>query len=446
MTLFSTVASCQRSATARRSPTQERDIVQDHDIDDPALQKWLEEAVKLSSQPRLCPSSCTKSTRGTEAAGQFLFSDASQLTSCNETMIISFNVASSDHEENMTPGIWACTADYEATTAANLVVPNSDKAALCSTPNHVISNTTARISHINSKRSERIIDSNVFVSVTQQVARHLASRTPSCNESTIAFGYSETFSIGIFSGVEVHQHGVILDVLNNILTSAIDTREPTVVQVCTSGQRGADYTVGIAIAPSEDLTFVRNAVKAWADGECVTPGSGERDLMPVALRVPPRAPSLSRNINGTVFGNETTNISSHIRRSRLTARGDCTTAKVNAGEGCFDIAQRCGISQAKLEEYNPRDHFCNTLVKDETVCCSAGTLPEHIPNGNSDGTCVLIDAKPGDTCVTLAQKCGLEVKDFEKSEREVMRLSTSGRPTSLLHTGQDAGSSTKAEQ
>src|SRR6185437_5366022 len=57
-----------------------------------------------------------------------------------------------------------------------------------------------------------------------------------------------------------------------------------------------------------------------------------------------------------------------------------------SGDGCWAVANRCGISQADLEKYN-RANLCNTLVKDENVCCSSGTLPRTLPPGNTDGTC-----------------------------------------------------------
>lgn len=103
----------------------------------------------------------------------------------------------------------------------------------------------------------------------------------------------------------------------------------------------------------------------------------------------------------------------HIHgQNQFAARGICRTTTVHPGDGCYAVAQRCGISQSDLKNYNDNTEFCGTLVPGQTVCCSAGALPAPIPSGNADGTCKTKSAVAGDSCASLAQKCGLKPADF----------------------------------
>ncbi|KAI9374613.1 hypothetical protein BJX61DRAFT_540623 [Aspergillus egyptiacus] len=106
------------------------------------------------------------------------------------------------------------------------------------------------------------------------------------------------------------------------------------------------------------------------------------------------------------------------RSSRIVARAECRTTTVNASDDCWAVANRCGITQANLEKFNPRSNFCSTLVAGETVCCSSGILPDTIPPANSDGTCKTRQVVSGDSCGTLASKCGLTPQDFTEVNSE----------------------------
>ena len=96
---------------------------------------------------------------------------------------------------------------------------------------------------------------------------------------------------------------------------------------------------------------------------------------------------------------------------------------IQAGDGCWAVANRCGISQSDLEKFN-RANLCNTLVKDEKVCCSSGTLPSTLPAGNVDGPCKTRSVISGDACGSLASKCGISAADFIKANPKSNLCST----------------------
>ncbi|KAH7161122.1 glycoside hydrolase superfamily [Dactylonectria macrodidyma] len=97
-------------------------------------------------------------------------------------------------------------------------------------------------------------------------------------------------------------------------------------------------------------------------------------------------------------------------RSRMTshhdllfARADCKTQTVVSGDSCASLAKRCGITAANFNKYNTGTNFCSKLVPGQKVCCSAGTLPSKKPKPYADGTCYSYSIKSGDSCYSLGQ-------------------------------------------
>ena len=370
-----------------------------------------------------CPVKCSE-------AGQdpwFLFPEAADLASCKETMLLDLVVDVVDDKETPTV-LRACTADYDTSSKSMRVafVADESKASLCTTANKVLEDASILLHHPSSGSGEFSV--NHVLSAGRQVKSHLASKKPSCTNNAIAFGYSQSAVVGLFAGAEVHQHGVTADVLDKFLehVQANSVTKTTVVQLCGVDGRGADYSIGLVASSAKKLDFVQEAVRTWAKGECVSGSSqtGE-DWMTVTLRVPaPVEELLHAAKNGTSLKtNGTSSVHIGARSSILSARADCRTTTVQADEGCWAVADRCGISQTVLEGYN-RANLCNTLVLGERVCCSSGTLPSTLPPSNSDGTCVTRQVVSGDTCTTLADKCGISGNDFEKANTKTNLCST----------------------
>ncbi|CZS91648.1 uncharacterized protein RCO7_06969 [Rhynchosporium graminicola] len=384
------------------------------------LDLWLS---AVQAQPLAALSSCPISCSMAGEDSWFLFPEASQLASCNETMLLNIAVqAPKDSSENATPSvIRACTADFDTSKSMKLAfVPDSTKASLCVTANKVLEEGSITI-HQPSVGGE-FLPGHVM-SAGSQVKSYFASQKPSCNHNAIAFGYSQSAVIGVFVGAELHQHGVMSDVLDKFLKYSQEKSfsRSTVVQLCGIGGLGADYSIGIVISSSKNLEFVQGAVKTWAEGKCVSKSDTGEDWMTIMLKVPAPAEELLLSNNTLSSANGTMNPRQSTPRdidipafSRLRPRSDCKFVTVQANEGCFAVAQRCGISQTQLQGFN-RANLCNSLVLSERLCCSSGTLPSTLPSGNTDGTCKTRQVVPGDDCGSLAKKCGTSGDDFMKA-------------------------------
>ncbi|KAL0930175.1 glycoside hydrolase family 18 protein [Colletotrichum truncatum] len=383
------------------------------------LDQWLS---AVQAQPlaalKSCPISC--STAGDDS--WFLFPDASHLASCNETMLLNIAVQAAEENENKdTPAIIrACTADYDTSRSMRVAfVPDSTKASLCVTANKVLEEGSIYM-HQPGQGGE--FSAGHLASAGGQVKSYLASQEPSCANNALAFGYSQSAVIGLFAGAEVHQHRLTADVLDRFLEYAQEKSisSSTVVQLCGAEGRGADYSIGIVASSAKKLDFVQEAVKTWADGKCVSQPDAGEDWMTVTLRVPVPVEELllsnNSTSNGTASSHQSTprDLDVSVGYSRLLRRADCKFTTVQAGEGCYAVAQRCGISQTQLQNFN-RANLCNSLVREERVCCGSGTLPSTLPSGNSDGTCKTRQVVLGDDCGSLANKCGISGDDFTKA-------------------------------
>lgn len=380
--------------------------------DNPSLEEWLAASKRAPTDGlTACPASCHDVRDDNKEAGWFLLSEASRLAACNETMLLDFIVENDADDEIPKAGIRACAADYSSSMKA-AYEPDDQKAALCPTPNHAMVNSSVQMSH-HASHGDVGFSSQDLLSAGTQVVNHFRSQKPSCVDNAIAFGYSRSAAIGVFAGAEVHQHGITTDILNNLLdfANANAVSSTVVAQLCQSDQRGADYAIGVVASAAGNLPFVHEAVKTWADGQCVASADGDQEWMTVTLRVPELSEPSSSAVNTLA---STTPVAHLESRSRIVARAQCKTTTVKAGDGCWAVADRCGITQANLEKYNTRKDFCSTLVVDEKVCCSSGTLPSTIPAANSDGTCEARQVVSGDSCSSLASKCGLSAQDFTK--------------------------------
>ena len=103
----------------------------------------------------------------------------------------------------------------------------------------------------------------------------------------------------------------------------------------------------------------------------------------------------------------------------LSIRAECKTQKVISGDSCGSLAKKCGISGSDLTKYNPKKDLCSTLTVDQLVCCSPGTLPDRRPKQNPDGSCAIYNVKGGNTCSSIAAAHGLTAKDLATFNNKV---------------------------
>lgn len=421
-TLWSTTILCAKDATSSISALSDGYLSLDglETDGDPDLEEWLQSNIRTPvSLLKPCPLRCSEAEELKGEQSWFQYPDATSFSSCNETMLLSLVV-----RNNLPEAIRACTADYDLSAEAPNI--NDAQASLCSTPNHNLELTPVRIStsaKIQRRSTDVTFSPDHMVAAGRQVRSHLASQETSCDRDAISIGYSQSALLAVFSGPEVHQHGLTFEILREFMNDAKTSlsSKTTIVQLCQNNDGlGADYIIGIIATSSSNVDLAQEALRTWSSGKCVE--IEDRELMSVTRHVPQRILAA----NSTSFNNETSvdfHIGSRISSS-LTVRAECKTATVPAGAGCWDMADICGISQDTLRKYNSRENFCSTLIQGEKICCTSGTLPPTIPPAKDDGFCETKAIKAGDDCASMASKCGLSGYDFERINKRSNLCST----------------------
>lgn len=90
----------------------------------------------------------------------------------------------------------------------------------------------------------------------------------------------------------------------------------------------------------------------------------------------------------------------------------CTYIQVVANDGCWSLAERCGITQDLLTTYNSASSFCDSLLPDQYVCCSEGSLPDFSPQPDDNGDCFVYTVQTDDTCADIAKANQMDADDI----------------------------------
>ena len=188
--------------------------------------------------------------------------------------------------------------------------------------------------------------------------------------------------MGLYVGAEVHKPSV--PGLVRMFTDSVKANpsaEKFALQVCRD-QTPKTWSVGIFADGRGNISAVQDALHAWSSARCLSGGDEAqiRNDVEVSMVRATDVPVVLGLSSG--FGQEGELQQMPKRRdlggmSRLAPRADCRAIQVVAGDGCWSLAQRCGIAQTDLENYNKATtNFCNTLNPGQYVCCSSGTLPD----------------------------------------------------------------------
>ena len=186
-------------------------------------------------------------------------------------------------------------------------------------------------------------------------------------------------------------------------------------QVCNSGN--AELTIGTFAGALEDLSAVHGAVRDWTNGLCLNGStavaSGTRKIEVLMSKIQDTNSTTNATTNVNLDSPTTARSLSRPRAVTLSARADCRAIEVISGDSCASLASRCGVSANDFTKYNPSSTLCSTLQLKQHVCCSAGTLPTYTPKPQSDGTRAVYKVAAGDGCWAIADTHYLKTTDLE---------------------------------
>jgi chitinase len=186
------------------------------------------------------------------------------------------------------------------------------------------------------------------------------------------------------------------------------------IQQCGAASKTNDTvssgSFGFVLDTQGDVAAVQSVLANWAAGECLH-GDQNNSTWWSNISVS-SSPGSTGSSNITRHGDFTSsNITHH---GNFTTESTCKYIQANAGDGCWALAQRCGITQAQFESYNGGSGICSTVQVDQYVCCSAGSLPDFSPQP-TNGNCFPYTIQTGDFCAAIAKTHQMQVSVIENN-------------------------------
>ncbi|SPJ78830.1 uncharacterized protein FTOL_07221 [Fusarium torulosum] len=147
----------------------------------------------------------------------------------------------------------------------------------------------------------------------------------------------------------------------------------------------ANRVFGIFLDTTGDIAAVQKATRPWSEGssavgkDAIFSGSLSNakvyDIAGITHRPDPDEPTSTPT--PTPFpSNEPKKLVERlidfIDSSILRKRATCKHIVVHDGDSCTTLARRCGIRGADSAKYNPQSGLCSSLEEGDHVCCSAG--------------------------------------------------------------------------
>jgi hypothetical protein len=88
------------------------------------------------------------------------------------------------------------------------------------------------------------------------------------------------------------------------------------------------------------------------------------------------------------------------------------------GDSCGSLASKCGISAADFMKVNTKTDLCSKLGEGQKVCCSNGKYPDLKPKKDSNGNCAIYTTKRDDYCAKIAVARDITVTELESYNKK----------------------------
>ncbi len=369
---------------------------------DPAQGSQFRHAVGPGYRPPtdVCPSRCLEA--GSDSTDWPAYSGLDQLKSCPETVFYDFSLLDNVDDSSERHRIFACTSyGPDWTRLQNSTLKAAQAISI---------DVEYEIGQLDESVSD--LDTASILSISKQMRHYLESGFGAANETGILFARSGQASLGLYIGSGLQREGVgsvALNALESYLSPEMMT-STIAIQWCSPDNDGT-HAFGLMATTNRTFAPVQEAIGTWSNASCLSFPSPETISGKAHLVTP---------LLGETASNATSKRSvQQLEPRRLAARDECETIQVNQGNGCPELAIRCGISGPDFTDYNDYDEdLCGTLQAGQHVCCSSGDLPDFSPKPNPDGSCATHRVGPQDNCGSLAAANSLEIddiKDFNKN-------------------------------
>lgn len=232
------------------------------------------------------------------------------------------------------------------------------------------------------KEAQGKVITGQFVTAIKEVqAALLFDEHEEVDATTITVHYGDTV-VGVHVGAFIHKPGIAILAMRQILEYIRASEAPTFstvgMQVC-GPDRPADYTLGIMAdnTPGEAFAKAKNALASWQNATCIEESGNSVPFEETALwyRSATKTAHIIHSTDSTddeLFGNLTSvssplNHRRHLHhtshrthgKSHEARRAQCSTLQVVPGDTCDTLAAKCGISSSDFDKSNINSDLCS---------------------------------------------------------------------------------------
>ncbi|OAR05876.1 hypothetical protein LLEC1_06736 [Akanthomyces lecanii] len=378
---------------------------------------WLQDVTagaSASTRPAaardLCPITCMES--GFDRSEWTVVAKLDQLRSCQRPLVVDIPLQGNvtDIQQIRSCNVWA--ADFD--------VPEPEGNAAATMPDSVIREVEAHLAWTPAAGEDE-----TGGIIAEQSVVHLQSYLTNAKgvaNRTMLFATVSDTTVGVYVGARLANPSVAEHLINPLLdllwSDGVARSKTALVQACTN--QTSEDIFGLIVADSLSFATVHAAVKQWSDGNCVdtTTAFAKRMELSASIVTASNAPRNPTTQSESAFStkdmtvNDTLKEASSVARGvDLSRRGTCRTEKVQSGDSCAALVERCGggLKASQFTAYNPEKNLCSSLSIGQRVCCSEGDLPVANSRPKSDGTCRTQKVEGGDTCGTLVLRCDNDI-------------------------------------
>lgn len=316
-------------------------------------------AASYYSALSLCPLSCTIS--GPDPANWTYYHDMASLTRCNETILFDLNLNTAVDDPLAHQTFRACAMADSGNSqdliqrrgiisrqqlAPNITV-SSSSTTTSATTSTLMDNNTSSCGHVHQAQATVDVSwwgvknhasnthaANGFASTASQLENYL-TRDDTCGKSVL-FSKAGDIVMGVYIGSQYTKSGAAqllsgLHDYQNLLDKYVASQ--LALEVCGDKSLGPEI-IAVFIDTTGNISAVQTALRGWNEAKCLTGFSGQELWTNVSLSMIP--PSEISIVPG-------------MKSQTLSRRDTCSYTQAVAGDGCWSLAERCGITQDDLE-------------------------------------------------------------------------------------------------
>lgn len=374
--------------------------------------------------PRRCPVTCQDAP---SSADWDYYPRIQDLDSCDQDIIFELNIYNDVDQPNPHAALRACTASSTATGQRQRPLSRLRRRLYHGTQNtdnraHSAfgkrQNTTSGAIQ-SPKKTIQILEwdespAGLSPGSVASAAGALASRINEASNGSPEhlFAKSGKNVVGVFVGAQFEKPtaaGLIRDFLDNAVLGKSELGR-VAAQICGGERTPNPQTFGVVAGRAEDLGDIQRSLRQWNEAECMSAPRSREGWKKTLQIIPATDIDVGVNSDSTTTATSANAVSAAV----------CEAIQAQAGDGCWALADRCGITIDEFERFNPRPDgidVCDPTFAGEHYCCTEGDLPDFSPQPNPDGTCKRYTVQPDDNCYKLGEAYNMVNEQIEERNK-----------------------------